>query len=1241
MSEKKYTYGQDNQERAYRVLKVLLDYSDRGIEERKIKCSKTGNRLTFEIYKTDLIALLTAQYPKSDWDNDIRPVISHYLEWLGILVDNRTTKRGSSLWDFSLNLWCEDSQKNLQRFRDEWEQKSPERTQKNNTEPSKNLRSNTSNGIDWFAISLDLLTHQKNLTTNPLQLGATRNLDDVHVPLGLMERKERPKVKQEPSPEEGSQLYRETELTETKRFEHDEFLAEVVGKRTAGSKHIAIIGEPGAGKTTLLTKIGECLLNLESESEPLLVAWVSLASLENQDLSDYLYGDWLKNAHPAKRPPDSWADELEKLITNKRVWLLLDGLDEISRSDPPNWLNSQLSGWRKNLRVVVTCRLNQWNTFNGLTHDFEVYRTLDYNYQTPTGEDQVLEFLTKWFGNEETAKQIRISLDDAGKERIKDLVKNPLRLTLFCASWAENQALPETQAELYRGFVNYLYRWKAQELQTEVNLRPQLDPALGKLAIAGLNRQPNRDGAVRRFRFTEQEIAKLWQDLPATLLPAAKRLGWLNEIGTEASDKIYAFFHPTFQEYFAACSINDWDYFLPRAHIDRPVPCQGETEPTYRVFEKEWQQTILLWIGRGDVSKNEKEELISRLVDFDDGCEELYSRRSFLIVAICVGEFKASKRAREIVYRLIYLRLTTGDINNIIGFVTEETIALTHRKYAIEALIQAVKTLDNIKVRNHAIYILGKIAIGNYEAIAVLVDMLMLATTSNFMPTIIIDGLEKIAYNSADTTAKLLDILCTNYDDDNIRWYFTVSLTKIAVGNSDAITTLIEILHTTNDREFQRLAAYVLGKIDDGNPNAIRALIDILQANNDYSLCTKTIDALGEIGIGNAETISTLIDILQDANRSDLHTEVTKILKKVAIGNPDAIIVLIEILQKSDDQNVRHNIANTLGGIAIDNLDIINLLFDMLNKTNNRNLRHDIVNILEKIAIGNAVAIAALSDILHKTDDRYFQYDIADTLNKIDNGNPNVNSTLIKILKTIDDNSLRFRAASLLEEIDEDNTNAINTLIEILQSTKNKYSLSAECEYFFRWKVADRLGRIDNGNYDAINVLIDILFANHEDRYKDRFFRSVTVISLGNIGICNLKVISALIKVLQTTDDQYLWCATAESLEKIAIGNPDVIAALIDIFQNHTARFIRHKAAESLEKIAIGDPNAIAALIKILQTRDGYHSWVQAVESLKRIIVPKFMPNLVSSLQPIFQEEKYFEDAFINFFSILWQCAQT
>ncbi len=905
--------------------------------------------------------------------------------------------------------------------------------------------------IDWLQISHDFLSQQKNLTTNPLQLGATRNLDDVHVPLGLMERKERPQVKQEPSPEMGSQLLQPIELTETRRFEHEDFLAEVVGKRTANSKHIAIIGEPGAGKTTLLTRIGEWLLNPASQSETAVVVWVSLAAVGSRRLEDYLKEEWLRQVWDGDDVATPW-ESFKQMRQQGRVWLLLDGLDEMS-GDAVRAIQGDLSeAWARNLRVVVTCRLNQWDGVNNsLVNSFEVYRTLDYEYRTATGEDRVLEFLTKWFENPDTAQHIRTSLDDAGKERIKDLVKNPLRLTLFCASWAENQALPETQAELYRRFVNYLYRWKAQEFQTEVSLRQQLDPALGKLAIAGLNRQPNRDGAVRRFRFTEPEIAKLWQDLPPTLLPAAKKLGWLNAVGTEAGANIYAFFHPTFQEYFAACSIDDWDYFLPRAHVDRPVPCMGEREPTYRVFEKEWQQTILLWIGRGDVGDELKEEFIEKLTNFEEQEEAFYYYRIYCMAGICVGEFKSSRQAQEIVEQVFEWAFGCFDDEqeqwvtflDDIKFLAREIIPLTnHREYAINALFQLLAREDlSDDLRSSVKEALGKIAVGNERAITALVKLLAREDLDiNFHHRVEV-ALSQIAVGNKRAIAALVQLLLAREDlDDSHRYMVEVALGQIAVGNERAIFALTQLLAREDlDDSHRYSVAYALGLIGVENERAIDTLAQLLLAREDLddSLSYRMVDALGEIAVGNEGAIAALAQLLARDDLDDFYrNRMVDALGLIGVGNELAIDTLVKLLARDDlNRHPRYSVADKLGEIAVGNEGAIAALVKLLARDDlDDYVRYRVAMALGEIAVGNEGAIAALIKLLAREDlDDYYGSRIAEALGLIGVGNEGAIDALVQLLAREDlDDDLRSSVAYALGKIAVGDESAIDALVQLL-----------------------------------------------------------------------------------------------------------------------------------------------------------------------------------------------------------------
>ncbi|WP_292706106.1 hypothetical protein [Nostoc sp. NMS2] len=180
----------------------------------------------------------------------------------------------------------------------------------------------------------------------------------------------------------------------------------------------------------------------------------------------------------------------------------------------------------------------------------------------------------------------------------------------------------------------------------------------------------------------------------------ALKLGWLNEVGVAAEsvtkEKVYAFYHTTFEEYFAALAINDWHEFL------------NPTLDVYRIFAPQWKEVILLWLGREDVETEKKEEFIQALVEFDDGCGEFrvidrvtrgfYEFRAYFLAAAGVDEWKNSSSADAIVAEIVKwdfgeFKVEQNDwVKFLYPILQEAQTALpqTNRIKAIAALVELI-----------------------------------------------------------------------------------------------------------------------------------------------------------------------------------------------------------------------------------------------------------------------------------------------------------------------------------------------------------------------------------------------------------------------------------------------------------------------------------------------------------------------------------------------------------------------
>ncbi|MCF2146499.1 NACHT domain-containing protein [Desmonostoc muscorum LEGE 12446] len=548
--------------------------------------------------------------------------------------------------------------------------------------------SSSAQTINWHEVCKRMLEPQRRITSNFLMQDecARKDKEQIYVPLALVQRKKPDKREKDNFfPDAGTRLY-EPQYEREQRFEHKAFLSQILerGEGKTKGKQIAVIGEPGAGKTTLLQAIAFWVL----EKDLGLPVWISLADLGRNgtltDIQTYICNSWLEQAIPAIHLTQEVREDFTNQIQQGRVWLLLDGADEMSEAShqPLEEISRQLTGWISSSRVVLTCRLNIWQADVNALETFETYRLLDFDYP-----QQVHQFIDNWFGNlSEKGERLKTELGSPERLRLRDLVQTPLRLALLCGIWqSEEGNLPETKAGLYHQCMQQFYRWKQNRFPTSKKEQCDLNKALGRLALRDINESGSR------FRLRESFISEElgYPDDKTSLFYKALKLGWLNDVGIAAEspskEKVYAFYHAAFEEYFASLAVeDDWQYFLN--HVPEN-PEQG----TYRIFEPQWKEVILLWLGQEDVKKHQKEEFLKALVEFEDDCWNFYHYRAFFLAAAGIAEFKDCSYTDWIVEKLVEYAIEDNPasrVDEVVNQAAWDTLQETNRSKVIKILLK-------------------------------------------------------------------------------------------------------------------------------------------------------------------------------------------------------------------------------------------------------------------------------------------------------------------------------------------------------------------------------------------------------------------------------------------------------------------------------------------------------------------------------------------------------------------------
>ncbi|MTJ51496.1 NACHT domain-containing protein [Anabaena sp. UHCC 0253] len=823
------------------------------------------------------------------------------------------------------------------------------------------------NEIDWLKIChTKLEDQQKQIRKNASEMGF--ELDFPPVPLGLVERKHQQRRDKNVDRRE---VYRLEKEVIAKIYEHNDFLEQVINQNSTGkNKHIAIVGEPGAGKTTLLSAVGSYIKNKTSN----LPIFISLGSLEEMTLEEYLLKKWLPDAIKLFNPDLNTTSEIEKQLNTRfykgGVWLLLDGVDEIGESSPGETLSKisqALTDWLGKARVVLTCRLNVWDasiTNNDLP-GFDTYKTQEFK------PEQVDNFIEEWFKCDnkiQEGEELKTKLREPGKERICELVTNPLRLCLLCQIFYNNKHgnLPETKAELYSLYTQNFYAWKRELVPQNLNytLKQELHRGLGRLALAGINSDA-------RFRLNESLAV---QEMGQDLFDLACNVGWLNQVDRDANsnEAVYAFFHANFQEYFAALVIDDWRDFLNHVS-DNP------NTGTYRFFEDKWKEVIILWMERmkTDALKfNKNLDFVNYVDNFQDNCGGFYEQKARKIIDNIIDSL--TKNSTEIDIKQFmreYLassrdkgaNASTDSLN--LEQISEQNFDIEQTTILPKSDIFSGKELD------HLIELLNDTDVNKQRMAAEKIAKDFIHINNN----------TKQPHESISHIEDIIQVLLKGIESGNYHRKYEIISTLFDVGYSEIFSRLLH----SQDIDICLCAAIKLGEFKPRDKNSIETIIDVMESicseheyedDPDYyydneNIFPKIVWAVEKLrNIQNYDyslLVSKAITNIKTNPNWYIRIELLKMLQEIGVDSSEFRQLLNHLIKSDDNTLIRAKSAYIFGKIEPGNEIVINtlekLLSEMLNGISigqHNSLEAEIAKELLELDFNNSTALKVLIDLI-------------------------------------------------------------------------------------------------------------------------------------------------------------------------------------------------------------------------------------------------------------------------------------
>jgi HEAT repeat protein len=808
-------------------------------------------------------------------------------------------------------------------------------------------------------------------------------------------------------------------------------------------KRVVLLGDPGTGKTTLIRYLAvkaagmeaaDIGLSKDQERLPILVYMRDWAKHPERSLLDQVR-DFAENTLQVDLPPgflEHWTDG--------QALLLLDGLDEVAEDSTRAALVEKINCFlaaHENNWAVITSR--KW----GYRRDY--FRTDAYpHFELELfNEAQIQEFIEHWYENRcdnaAQAQEMIRDLQDAlkSKDRLQNLVKNPLLLTMVALIHRYQDTLPKRRYKLYDRAVDTLLKsWdrkgkgetygEFKHLDRDDDLRRVMSQLAYWIHTQHETQTTESVTVIEEEELLTQLSRIIREEYPQVKPHQAKeeaerfvtfirdRTGLLNEYGQGR----YAFVHKTFQEYLTAEAIlNEAEYKenpeiiyeVIRTHLHNP----------------HWREVLLLLVGQRKASgaANAIKVILQR-----NSLYERWLHRDLLFAGRCLTEdpeklaTAAPKTISEILQRIVNLEIK--DYGRIAGSIKKETFEILSW---LKVTTFEVEALTCLKASKEQIYLF------------------------RFLEFQLKLGEKDIAL------ARLIDLL----KDENSDVRSSAALTLMNLGDrSEAVVDGLLQLLKDSESVVRSNAAWALAKLGDRSDTVVNSLLRLLQ-DPESLLRSSAALALGNLGDRSDRVVNGLLQLLHDQDLW-VRDNATSALAKLSDHSEGVVNGLLQLLQASES-SVRGNATMALGNLDNRSQLVVNGLLKLL-KDPSPWVRGNAVMALGNLDNGSDAVVNDLLQLLQDSESGVCEGTVL-ALGKLGDHSEAVVNCLLQLLQDPNSAGGRSSAASALGKLGDRSEAVVNGLLQLLQDPVP----------WVRCSAASALGKLGNRSEAVVNSLIQLL----------------------------------------------------------------------------------------------------------------------------------------------------------------------